>query len=190
MTNEVSTSLSLTRPASAALASPAPMLAATSATVTGASNFFWLPSGSVMTGIGKKSKSDQAVEGRASCQTRSAESIPTGRGGLADIGICRPALLLARMATKRPSKSAPPLRFAVVGLGHIAQAAVLPAFRHARPHVELAALVSGTKAKLKTLGRRYSVKHLASYADAASCSTAAPSTRCTSRRPTPNTPRG
>ncbi len=51
MTNEVSTSLSLTRPASAALASPAPMLAATSATVTGASNFFWLPSGSVMTGI-------------------------------------------------------------------------------------------------------------------------------------------
>mgnify|MGYP003493776216 CR=1 FL=1 len=29
------------------------------------------------------------------------------------------------MATKRPSKSAAPLRFAVVGLGHIAQAAVL-----------------------------------------------------------------
>jgi predicted dehydrogenase len=70
------------------------------------------------------------------------------------------------MATKRPSKSAPPLRFAVVGLGHIAQAAVLPAFRHARPHVELAALVSGTAAKLKTLGRRYKVENLASYADA------------------------
>ncbi len=70
------------------------------------------------------------------------------------------------MATKRPSKSAPPLRFAVVGLGHIAQAAVLPAFRHARPHVELTALVSGTAAKLKTLGRRYRVENLSSYADA------------------------
>ena len=32
------------------------------------------------------------------------------------------------MPTKKPSKSAPPLRFAVIGLGHIAQAAVLPAF--------------------------------------------------------------
>ena len=70
------------------------------------------------------------------------------------------------MPTKRPSKSAPPLRFAVIGLGHIAQAAVLPAFRHARPYVELAALVSGTKAKLKKLGKRYQVEHLASYADA------------------------
>src|SRR5262245_27918709 len=67
---------------------------------------------------------------------------------------------------KRRSKSAPPLRFAVVGLGHIAQAAVLPAFRHARPHVELTALVSGTEAKLTKLGKRYKVEHLASYADA------------------------
>lgn len=70
------------------------------------------------------------------------------------------------MATKRPSKSAPPLRFAVVGLGHIAQAAVLPAFRHARPHVELTALVSGSRTKLSKLGARYRVKHLVSYADA------------------------
>src|SRR4051812_44689363 len=67
---------------------------------------------------------------------------------------------------KRRSRSAPPLRFAVVGLGHIAQAAVLPAFRHAQPHAELTALVSGTKAKLKTLGKRYRVPHLSSYADA------------------------
>ena len=70
------------------------------------------------------------------------------------------------MPPKRPSKSAPPLRFAVVGLGHIAQAAILPAFRHARPHVELTALVSGTQAKLKRLGARYGVKRLVSYADA------------------------
>jgi predicted dehydrogenase len=67
---------------------------------------------------------------------------------------------------KTPSKSAAPLRFAVIGLGHIAQAAVLPAFRHARPQVELAALVSGTKAKLRQLGKRYKVGHLSSYADA------------------------
>ena len=67
---------------------------------------------------------------------------------------------------KRRSKSAPPLRFAVIGLGHIAQAAVLPAFRHARPHVELTALVSGTKAKLEKLGKRYQVEHLATYAEA------------------------
>ena len=67
---------------------------------------------------------------------------------------------------KKGSRSAPPLRFAVIGLGHIAQAAVLPAFRHARPHVELTALVSGTQAKLKQLGRRYRVENLSSYADA------------------------
>jgi glucose-fructose oxidoreductase len=58
------------------------------------------------------------------------------------------------------------VRFAVVGLGHIAQAAVLPAFRHARPHVELTALVSGTPAKLRKLGQRYRVPHLSSYGDA------------------------
>ncbi len=67
---------------------------------------------------------------------------------------------------KKRSRSAPPLRFAVIGLGHIAQAAVLPAFRHARPHVELTALVSGTRAKLKQLSRRYQVEHSASYAEA------------------------
>jgi len=63
---------------------------------------------------------------------------------------------------KRRSKSAP-LRFAVVGLGHIAQAAVLPAFKHARPHAELTALVSDTPAKLRQLGKRYGVKHLHAY---------------------------
>jgi len=67
---------------------------------------------------------------------------------------------------KRRSKSAAPLRFAVIGLGHIAQAAVLPAFRHARPHVELAALISGTRKKLQQLSSRYRVEHQASYADA------------------------
>jgi predicted dehydrogenase len=63
---------------------------------------------------------------------------------------------------KTRTKSAP-LRFAVVGLGHIAQAAVLPAFKHARSYAELAALVSDTPAKLKQLGKRYKVTRLASY---------------------------
>jgi predicted dehydrogenase len=67
---------------------------------------------------------------------------------------------------KRATRSKPRLRFAVVGLGHIAQAAVLPAFKHARSHVELSALVSDTPAKLKQLGRRYGVKNLCSYDDA------------------------
>jgi predicted dehydrogenase len=58
------------------------------------------------------------------------------------------------------------LRFAVVGLGHIAQAAILPAFRHAKRHAELTALVSDTPAKLRQLGRRYGVKHLHNYESA------------------------
>ena len=41
------------------------------------------------------------------------------------------------------------VRYAVVGLGHIAQAAVLPAFKHARRNSVLAALVSGEEKKLK-----------------------------------------
>jgi predicted dehydrogenase len=64
---------------------------------------------------------------------------------------------------KANSRKDRPVRFAVVGLGHIAQAAVLPAFRHARGYAELTALVSGTPAKLRQLGKRYRVKHLVSY---------------------------
>jgi glucose-fructose oxidoreductase len=48
-------------------------------------------------------------------------------------------------------------------LGHIAQAAVLPAFAHAGENSELAALVSGDPVKLRALGRRYGVKALCSY---------------------------
>lgn len=57
----------------------------------------------------------------------------------------------------------PRLRFAVVGLGYIAQNAVLPAFAHASRTCELAALVSGSPAKLKALGRRHRVTRLWSY---------------------------
>ena len=55
------------------------------------------------------------------------------------------------------------IRYAVVGLGHIAQAAVLPAFRHAARNSELAALVSSEPRKLRALGRRYGVEHLCRY---------------------------
>jgi predicted dehydrogenase len=58
------------------------------------------------------------------------------------------------------------IRYAVIGLGHIAQAAVLPAFAHAKSNSTLAALVSGQPKKLKALGRRYGVTHLCDYQDA------------------------
>src|SRR6478752_3517867 len=56
------------------------------------------------------------------------------------------------------------IRYAVVGLGHIAQAAVLPAFHNAH-NSELFALVSGDLEKLKTLGEKYSLDHLYGYKD-------------------------
>lgn len=65
----------------------------------------------------------------------------------------------------KPTRSRP-LRFAVIGLGHIAQAAVLPAFKHARPHAQLAALVSGDCKKLAALGKRYGVNRLHTYDEA------------------------
>jgi predicted dehydrogenase len=61
---------------------------------------------------------------------------------------------------KRPTGK---IRYAVVGLGHIAQVAMLPAFAHAKKNSELAALVSSDETKLKQLGRKYRVPHLASY---------------------------
>src|SRR5213080_5453740 len=49
------------------------------------------------------------------------------------------------------------IRYAVVGLGHIAQTAVLPAFKHAE-NSELAALVTGNPDKDQELSARYGVK--------------------------------
>jgi glucose-fructose oxidoreductase len=56
-----------------------------------------------------------------------------------------------------------PIRYAVVGLGHIAQVAVLPAFAHAAANSQLTALVSGDPQKLKTLSQRYRVPYTYSY---------------------------
>jgi glucose-fructose oxidoreductase len=70
---------------------------------------------------------------------------------------------------RRPSRSRPKtsqrksVRYAVIGLGHIAQAAVLPAFKHAKRNSTLVALVSGEPKKLKQLGRRYGVQRTCGY---------------------------
>ncbi len=54
------------------------------------------------------------------------------------------------------------VRYGVIGLGHIAQVAVLPAFAHAE-NSEVTALVSDDPEKLEKLGRRYKVKARFSY---------------------------
>jgi predicted dehydrogenase len=54
------------------------------------------------------------------------------------------------------------IRYAVVGLGYIAQVAVLPAFAHAA-NSSLQALVSGDPQKLKKLGKEYGVDQTYSY---------------------------
>jgi predicted dehydrogenase len=54
------------------------------------------------------------------------------------------------------------VRYAVIGLGHIAQVAVLPAFAHAKGST-LVAIVSGDDQKREELGRRYSVPHAVHY---------------------------
>jgi predicted dehydrogenase len=55
------------------------------------------------------------------------------------------------------------VRYAVVGAGHIAQAAVLPAFQHAEENSELVALVSSDPEKRAELARRYGIRHTGSY---------------------------
>ena len=65
-------------------------------------------------------------------------------------------------------KSGQKIRYAVVGLGHIAQVAVLPAFAHAR-NSALAALVSSSRAKLRELSRRYRIEHTFTYEEYENC---------------------
>jgi predicted dehydrogenase len=60
------------------------------------------------------------------------------------------------------------IRYAVVGLGGIAQIAVLPAFRHAA-NSKLAALVSGDPTKQKKLAEKYQVKNVYSYQQYDAC---------------------
>lgn len=57
-----------------------------------------------------------------------------------------------------------PIRYAVVGAGHIAQVAVLPAFDNAE-NSRLVGLVSGDEAKQRELGERHQIEEVVSYDD-------------------------
>lgn len=63
-----------------------------------------------------------------------------------------------------PKKYEGPIRYAIVGLGDIAQEAVLPGFQHAS-NSKLCAFVSGNTDKLYELGREYDVHTLCDYQD-------------------------
>jgi Oxidoreductase family, NAD-binding Rossmann fold len=65
--------------------------------------------------------------------------------------------------TRRASSNGKPkIRYAVVGLGYIAQVAVLPAFARVK-NSELVAFVSGDSKKLNKLSKKYKVPLTFSY---------------------------
>ena len=55
------------------------------------------------------------------------------------------------------------IRYAVVGLGHIAQVAVLPAFAHARRNSQLVAVVSDDRTKRREISKRYGLEYAFAY---------------------------
>ena len=57
------------------------------------------------------------------------------------------------------------VRYAVVGLGHIAQVAMIPAFAHARRNSKLVAIVSGDRTKRREIAKRYRIDHAFGYDD-------------------------
>jgi predicted dehydrogenase len=59
--------------------------------------------------------------------------------------------------------------YAIVGLGHIAQVAVLPAFAHAKRNSRIRALVSDDRTKLRAMSRKYRVDQTYSYDDYDAC---------------------
>ena len=71
------------------------------------------------------------------------------------------------MADQRHSRSK--VKYAVVGLGYIAQGAILPAFAHARRNSSLHALISGDPVKLQELGDKYDVPVRGGYDDLERC---------------------
>jgi glucose-fructose oxidoreductase len=73
-----------------------------------------------------------------------------------------PAKRSSRSSGTRPVRQ---VRYAVVGLGYIAQVAVLPAFAHAKKNSKLVALVSGEPKKLKALSKKYKVPMAVTYDD-------------------------
>jgi glucose-fructose oxidoreductase len=73
------------------------------------------------------------------------------------------------MATPNGSRRSKKVRYAVVGLGHIAQQAVLPAFKHAKRNSVLHAIVSGDAEKLSVLGDEYRVPVRGGYDEFERC---------------------
>jgi predicted dehydrogenase len=61
------------------------------------------------------------------------------------------------------------VRYAVVGLGHIAQHAILPAFKNAQDNSILSALVSGHQEKLDELGNTYQIQKRYLYSEFEDC---------------------
>jgi predicted dehydrogenase len=61
------------------------------------------------------------------------------------------------------------IRYAVVGLGHIAQVAVLPAFAHARRNSELVAVVSDDRTKRREIAKRYRLERAFTYDEFDDC---------------------
>ena len=61
------------------------------------------------------------------------------------------------------------IRYAVVGLGHIAQVAVLPAFAHAGRNSRLVALVTDDRQKGRRLGGKYGVEGVYDYTEFEDC---------------------
>src|SRR5437762_908502 len=55
------------------------------------------------------------------------------------------------------------IRYAIVGLGHIAQAAVLPAFAHAKRNSEVTTLVSDDATKRREIARMYGIEQTYTY---------------------------
>jgi glucose-fructose oxidoreductase len=61
------------------------------------------------------------------------------------------------------------IRYGVIGLGHIAQVAVIPAFAHARRNSQLVAIVSGDRTKRREVARRYRIDHTFTYDEFDEC---------------------
>jgi glucose-fructose oxidoreductase len=83
----------------------------------------------------------------------------------------RSAQITRSASAKRKSnlkRSTPTIRYAVVGLGHIAQVAVLPAFRNAK-NSKLVALISSDEKKMKVLSKKYGVEYTADYENYEKC---------------------
>lgn len=64
---------------------------------------------------------------------------------------------------KQTNKKSQKIRYGIVGLGHIAQVAVLPAFQNAKKNSVMTAFVSGDPKKKKKIAEKYKVQNIFSY---------------------------